>query len=67
MTNPYPEHAVLDGILRRAKHLILDFDGPVCSLYSPQAAQQAADRLRAILAKAKQHFHFPEAIATTAD
>lgn len=34
MTIPTPPYAALDGILRRATHLILDFDGPVCALYA---------------------------------
>jgi beta-phosphoglucomutase-like phosphatase (HAD superfamily) len=65
MTIPTPPYAALDGILRRARHLLLDFDGPLCTLYAHEPARQAADRLRAILAT-----HTPEiptAIASTAD
>lgn len=65
MTIPTPQYAALDGILRRAKHLILDFDGPVCSLYHRQPPGQAADQLRAVLAE--HRVPIPEPIATTVD
>jgi len=65
MTIPTPPYAALDGILRRARHLLLDFDGPICTLYAHKPVRLAADRLREILAA-----HLPEApaaVATTAD
>jgi len=65
MTIPTPPYAALDDILRRARHLLLDFDGPVCTLYAHEPARLAADRLRAILAA-----HTPDqpgTIAATAD
>lgn len=65
MTNPTPPYAALDGILRRARHLILDFDGPVCSLYAHEPARLAADGLRAMLAAHTPEL--PSAVATTAD
>jgi len=65
MTIPTPPYAALDGILRRARHLLLDFDGPVCTLYADESARLAADRLRAILAT--HNAEIPAAVATTAD
>jgi beta-phosphoglucomutase-like phosphatase (HAD superfamily) len=65
MTIPTPPYAALDGIRRRARHLLLDFDGPFCTLYAHEPARQVADRLRAILAT--HNAEIPTAIATTAD
>ncbi len=33
MNQPAP-YAVLDDILRQTQHLLLDFDGPVCTLFT---------------------------------
>ncbi|HTE83365.1 MAG TPA: hypothetical protein VK821_01370 [Dehalococcoidia bacterium] len=65
MTNPTTPDAALDGILRRARHLLLDFNGPVCTLYAHQPEHLAADHLRAILAE--HAAEIPENIATTSD
>jgi hypothetical protein len=65
MTIPTPPHAALDGILRRARHLLLEIDGAVCTLYARKAASLAADELRAILAE--QAADIPAAITATAD
>lgn len=36
----------LQQILSRARHLFLDFDGPVCSVYAGTPASTVADQLR---------------------
>ena len=65
MTIPTPPYAAMDGILRRTRHLILDFDGPVCTLYARKPARLAADRLREILAPHIREI--PSAVATATD
>jgi hypothetical protein len=65
MTNPTTPDAALDGILQQARHLLLDFNGPVCALYAHQPERLAADQLRAILAE--HAAEIPENVATTAD
>lgn len=49
MNTPAPPDAALDGILRRASHLILDFHGPVCDLPDHRDNPPAADQLRGML------------------
>ncbi len=65
MSLPSPLNADLDATLRRARHLILDFNGPVCQLYSDQSERLAADQLRAILAQ--HNTEIPDTIAATDD
>ena len=65
MTLPSQSDDALDAILSRARHLILDFNGPVCQLYTDQSEHLAADQLRAILAR--HHTGIPEAIAAATD
>jgi phosphoglycolate phosphatase len=42
-------NSALADIVRRARHLLLDFDGPVCSLFAGTATAPVAGRLRAVL------------------
>jgi beta-phosphoglucomutase-like phosphatase (HAD superfamily) len=49
MTTPTPPDAALHAIIRQASHLVLDFDGTICTLYARQTAQQTADQLRTII------------------
>jgi len=65
MTNPTTPDATLDDIIRQARHLLLDFDGPVCTLYAHQPERLAANQLRAILTE--HAVSIPENIATTSD
>jgi myo-inositol-1(or 4)-monophosphatase len=45
-----PPHAGLDAILSRARHLIFEFDGPVCDLTAAMPSQDTlAAQLRAII------------------
>jgi phosphoglycolate phosphatase len=48
MTNPPPDGA-LDAIIARTRHLLLDFDGPICNIFAGLPAPVVADRLRKIL------------------
>jgi hypothetical protein len=45
------EHApsALDDMLSRAGYLLLDFDGPICSLFAGTPTAPVADRLRGVL------------------
>jgi beta-phosphoglucomutase-like phosphatase (HAD superfamily) len=52
MTTPTPPDAALNTIIRRASHLVLDFDGTLCTQYTRQPSQQTADQLRAIITSA---------------
>lgn len=53
-------------VLARARALLLDFDGPVCSVFAGIPASSVADQLRDVLADGG-HTDLPEAIATSAD
>jgi hypothetical protein len=55
-------HAGLDGILSHARHLIFDFDGPLCDMTAAMPAD-TADQLRATLRAAITHLP-PEVTAT---
>ena len=46
MTGPTPAASDLDTILARTRHLLLDFDGPICSIFAGLPAATVADRLR---------------------
>ncbi len=41
-----PAASDLDAILARTRHLLLDFDGPICSIFAGLPAATVADRLR---------------------
>lgn len=64
MTEPIPPFTALDNVLRQARHLLIDFEGPICTLY-PHSPTLPADRLRALLIA--QGFQLPDLIAETAD
>lgn len=53
-------------LLTRARALLLDFDGPVCSVFAGISASTVADQLRDVLADGG-HTDLPEAVATSAD
>lgn len=55
MTRPNPAHGDLGAIIRQARHLVLDFDGVLCTLYTGEARHQAADQLRAMLTARNEH------------
>src|SRR5690348_11639767 len=64
MTRHTPAHGDLGAIIRQARHLVLDFDGALCTLYTSEARRQAADQLRAML---PAHHDHGSGIATTDD
>lgn len=57
--------AELDAILARAHHLLLDFDGPICTLFAKTPTEPVSDRLREILIL--ENVELPEHIQTTPD
>lgn len=60
MTEPL---AALDRILTRTRHLLLDFDGPMCDFYPGQTGRPVADQLRQYLRD--QQVPLPGGIAHT--
>jgi beta-phosphoglucomutase-like phosphatase (HAD superfamily) len=64
MTTPTTPSSDLDTIVSRTHHLLLDFDGPICSIFAGLAAATVADRLRKLLG---DHAQVPGEIARTAD
>jgi phosphoglycolate phosphatase len=64
MTTPTPPGSDLDTIVSRTRHLLLDFDGPICSIFAGLPAATVADRLRKLFGDQAQ---FPGHIARTAD
>jgi len=63
MTDPIPPFSDLDGVLRQARHLLIDFDGPICDLWAGHPAALAADQLRKLLTD--QDIQLPDTIAAT--
>jgi len=64
MTSPIPPGSDLDAIVSRTRHLLLDFDGPICSIFAGLPAATVADRLRKLLG---DHAQLPDNIARTPD
>jgi beta-phosphoglucomutase-like phosphatase (HAD superfamily) len=64
MTSPTPPGSDLDAILSRTRHLLLDFDGPICSIFAGLPAATVADRLRKLFS---DHTRLPDEIARTPD
>ena len=64
MTGPTPPGSDLSAIVARTRHLLLDFDGPICSIFAGLPAATVADRLRKLLG---DHAQLPGQIACTAD
>jgi myo-inositol-1(or 4)-monophosphatase len=59
-----PPHATLDVILSQARHLIFDFDGPICDLFAGTSTETVAGQLRDVLHAAS--IEPPPALAGTA-
>ena len=64
MTSPAPPGGDLDTVVARTWHLLLDFDGPICSIFAGLPAATVADRLRELFG---DHAQLPDEIARTAD
>jgi len=62
MTSPGTDAAALGAIIARTRWLLLDFDGPICSIYAGLPAPTVADKLRKLFPG-----ELPEEIANTAD
>lgn len=66
MTPPIDDPETLRRILANTEALLLDFDGPICSVFSGFPAPIVADQLRGILAEGG-HTTLPEPIQTATD
>ena len=64
MTSPAANSTDLDAIVSRTRHLLLDFDGPICSVFAGLPAHIIASRLRKLLG---DHTQLPAGIARTPD
>ena len=62
MTSPGTDAAALGAIIARTRWLLLDFDGPICSIYAGLPAPVVAEKLRQLFTD-----ELPEYIANTAD
>jgi phosphoglycolate phosphatase len=62
MTAPGADYAALSAIIARTRYLLLDFDGPICSIYSGLPASKVADQLKTLFSG-----DLPNEIAATSD
>jgi HAD superfamily hydrolase (TIGR01549 family) len=62
MTSPGTDAASLGAIIARTRYLLLDFDGPICSIYAGLPAPTVAAQLRKLFSR-----DLPEEIASTPD
>ena len=62
MTSPGTDAAALNAIIARTRWLLLDFDGPICSIYAGLPAPTVADKLRKLFTGP-----LPDEIANTSD
>jgi len=62
MTSPGTDYAALSAIIARTRYLLLDFDGPICSIYSGLPALKVADQLKTLFPG-----DLPDEIAGTPD
>ena len=49
MTSPGTDYPALSAIIARTRYLLLDFDGPICSIYAGLPAATVAEKLRKLL------------------
>lgn len=59
-----PPGDTLGAVIGRTRHLLLDFDGPICSIFAGLPAPVVADRLREVIPGDVQ---IPDSIADTPD
>jgi phosphoglycolate phosphatase len=62
MTSPGTDAAALGAIIARTRYLLLDFDGPICSIFGGLPAPTVAEKLRKLFTG-----ELPEEIANTPD
>jgi phosphoglycolate phosphatase len=65
MTQAPSPGAALDAIIARNRWLLIDFDGPICSIFSGLPAPAIADQLRKLITS--QSIPLPEEIEHTGD
>lgn len=62
MTSPGTDAAALGAIIARTRYLLLDFDGPICSIFAGLPAPTVAEKLRQLFPD-----DLPDEIANTDD
>jgi phosphoglycolate phosphatase len=62
MTSPGTDAAALGAIIARTRYLLLDFDGPICSIFGGLPAPAVAEKLRKLFTG-----ELPDEIANTPD
>ena len=62
MTSPGTDSGALGAIIARTRYLLLDFDGPICSIYAGLPASTVAEKLRKLFTGP-----LPDVIANTSD
>jgi phosphoglycolate phosphatase len=62
MTSPGTDAAALGAIIARTRYLLLDFDGPICSIFGGLPAPTVAEKLRKLFTG-----ELPDEIANTPD
>jgi phosphoglycolate phosphatase len=62
MTSPGTDATALGAIIARTRYLLLDFDGPICSIYAGLSDATVAEKLRQLIPD-----DLPEDIANTPD
>jgi phosphoglycolate phosphatase len=62
MTSPGTDAASVGAIIARTRYLLLDFDGPICSIYAGLPAPTVAEKLRQLFPS-----DLPDDIANTPD
>jgi phosphoglycolate phosphatase len=65
MTTGSPSGQALADVLARTRYLLLDFDGPVCDIFTGLPASTVAERLRKLITG--QAVHMPDEILRSAD
>ena len=60
-----PDETTLDQVIARTRHLLLDFDGPICDIFAGLPDHTVADRLRELITS--QGIAIPEDVAATRD
>jgi phosphoglycolate phosphatase len=62
MTSPGTDAAALGAIIARTRYLLLDFDGPICSIFGGLPAPTVAEKLRKLFTG-----ELPDEVANTPD
>lgn len=65
MTSGQPSFEALDAVVRQARHLLIAFDGPICTLFAGMPTASVADQLRRIITK--EGVSLPQPVEIAAD